>query len=361
MTRVSKRSLPAGRRVITVSDIHGNLPYLRGLLAKLGFSDGDMLIVDGDFLEKGTQSLDTLRFIMRLCEKGVCWVVRGNCDGWHQILGGNMDGFIMDYMLRRPDCVLRQMCRSQGLEVDAGTPLETVKSLLRAHFADEMDFLASLPIAIDTEEHTFVHGGISSRGMLESEPWRCMKNDDFLGQGLSFDKWQIVGHWPVALYREDLCCSEPIILPERHIASIDGGCVLMDDGQLNALIIEPGCEGFAAEHYDGFPVMRALDAQSASERSFYIRWNDSAVEPLSESGGFTRCRHVRTGYVMDVLSERVRPDGRGGFTASDCTDYRLPVAPGDALSVVYSTDRGHFCKKNGVSGWYSGRLAPLGE
>ena len=29
--------LPFGRRVLVVSDIHGNLPFLKGVLAKAGF------------------------------------------------------------------------------------------------------------------------------------------------------------------------------------------------------------------------------------------------------------------------------------------------------------------------------------
>ena len=31
----------SGRRLIAVSDIHANLPYLKGLLEKLSFSDSD--------------------------------------------------------------------------------------------------------------------------------------------------------------------------------------------------------------------------------------------------------------------------------------------------------------------------------
>ena len=362
MSTMVKKILPGDRRALVVSDIHGNLPYLEGLLKKTGFSpERDLLIVDGDFLEKGKQSLDTLRYLMRLVENGCCWVVRGNCDGWHQILSGGMDKFIMKYMLTRPDCVLRQMCREQGLDVMEDTPLGEIKSVLTAHHAAEMDFLASLPIAIDTEEYTFVHGGISRPDMLRKEPWRCMKNDNFLGQGLSFDKWQIVGHWPVVLYRENITDANPIILRDRHIASIDGGCVLKDDGQLNALIIPPGGgDDFECAYYDPFPTARALTAQSASEKSYYIRWGDNAVEPLAFDGEFTRCRHLRTGYEMDIPSDYVRMSKRG-FTVNDCTDYRLPVEPGDLLSVVKRTSRGCLCKKNGVSGWYSGKLEPVGD
>ena len=58
--RIRSLSIPAGRRILVVSDIHGNLPYLRGLLDKAGFGADDELIVAGDFLEKGPETLNTL-------------------------------------------------------------------------------------------------------------------------------------------------------------------------------------------------------------------------------------------------------------------------------------------------------------
>lgn len=40
----------------------------------------------------------------------------------------------------------------------------------------------------------------------------------------------------------------------------------------------------------------------------------------------------------------------------DSTDYRLPVEPGDVLKVVERTSRGILAKKDGVTGWYFGRV-----
>ena len=42
-----------GRRILAVSDIHGNLPFFQGLLQKIRFASEDILILDGDMLEKG--------------------------------------------------------------------------------------------------------------------------------------------------------------------------------------------------------------------------------------------------------------------------------------------------------------------
>ena len=41
---------------------------------------------------------------------------------------------------------------------------------------------------------------------------------------------------------------------------------------------------------------------------------------------------------------------------NECTDYELPLRPGDMVSVVESTSRGYFVKHRGVSGWYRGEL-----
>ncbi|MGE4353364.1 MAG: metallophosphoesterase [Oscillospiraceae bacterium] len=350
--------LPQERRIIVVSDIHGNLPYFQGILHKVGFCDDDLLIIDGDFLEKGENSLELLRLIMKMSSQGNVLALRGNCDGWHEVLdrAGAIDGYALRYMLPRKNALLRQMCRTQGLEVKADTDMRAVKALLTAHFDREMAFLRDLPVIIETRHYTFVHGGVSAHSIEAANPYSVMKNDNFLSQGLSFDKWMIVGHWPVVFYHENITDANPIILRDRKIISIDGGCVLKDDGQLNALIIpHDGSEDFGCAYYDAFPAATALDGQTASKRSYYIRWGDNRVELLESGTEFSRCRHVRTGYVMDILTKYLREEN-GELSCNDCTDYELPVLPGDTLSIVAVTSRGSLCKKNGVSGWYRGRI-----
>ena len=77
--RIERLSPAPGQRILVVSDVHGNLPYLRGVLEMARFGGDDLVIFDGDFLEKGEQSLDTLRYIMALCAEGRAAAVCGNC------------------------------------------------------------------------------------------------------------------------------------------------------------------------------------------------------------------------------------------------------------------------------------------
>lgn len=362
--RVKKLIFQPGRRIIAVSDVHGNLPYLRGLLEKLHFCDKDYLVLVGDMLEKGARSLETLRFVMELCGRGNVFAVCGNCDCWHRLLydsSPEMDAATLDYIVNSANGwgagLLRQMCDEMGLAVTAGSDIAEIKRALEANYGGMFHFLMELPHVLETPDYIFVHGGLPDG---PPETWQadaCMKNDDFLGQGRSFDKWVVVGHWPVMLYGGDVVCANPVIERGRRIISIDGGCVLKDDGQLNGLVIPcAGSDDFSWEYYDAFPRRRAKTAQAPSKKSWYIRWGDNRVRVLRHDGEFCLCEHERTGYRMEILARYLTPAGNGTYIANDCTDYRLPVEPGDELSIVEETGRGVFAKKNGVSGWYFGEL-----
>ncbi len=354
-------SFMKNRRIIVVSDIHGNLEYFNGLLKKIEFTQNDILVINGDFLERGHNNIALLRKVMEMHRSGNTFVVRGNCDGWHEFLdrGSEMDNFIADYMQERPNCFLRNICDDWGMVFTNADDIPKFKEILSSDYAEEMEFLRNLPVIIETDFYTFAHGGVSSNDIDSVNPYSCMKNDNFLGQHLSFDKWMIVGHWPVVLYHHKAPDANPIILKDRKIVSIDGGCVLVDDGQLNALIIpNNGSDDFECVHYDHFPLAKALDCQEQSDNSYYIRWGDNEVDILDRHFDFHCCKHKRTGHVMDILKKNVY-ETPVKVTVNDCTDYRHEICEGDIISIVEESSLGYYCKKNGVSGWYSGRIEYL--
>ena len=149
----------------------------------------------------------------------------------------------------------------------------------------------------------------------------------------------------------------PIILRDRKILSIDGGCSLKVDGQLNALVIPgEGSEDFSWTAWDGLPGAVALDPQEASPDPVNIRWGRSALEVLEPGEETTLCRHLETGRVLPILNRYLRRRSDGTWWCEDSTDYALPVSPGDRLHVVARIKGGALCKKAGVTGWYYGRL-----
>ncbi|MGN1001957.1 MAG: metallophosphoesterase [Oscillospiraceae bacterium] len=362
IARIQRLALPKNRRILAISDIHGNLPYFKGLLEKVGFCRDDILFLVGDFLEKGPHSLDTLRFVMELCRNYTVHVSCGNCDWWYPILNSpdpRVRGSSVWYINAKPQSLGRQMCQKLGVPVTPDMDPEFLRRVLLEGFPAEFDFLCALPEIIETEHYTFVHGGLPQGPPTSWDAWGCLKFDNFLNRSPGFDKWVICGHWPVMLYHENIVDANPVIDREKKIASIDGGCVLKDDGQLNALIIPfDGSEDFTWVAYDPFPAARVRTPQAASEKSWYIRWGDNKVQVLEEGQEFCRCRHLRTGYEMDILTRYLSGDGQER-TANDCTDYALPLRPGDIVSIVEETSRGWFVKHRGVSGWYFGELERL--
>lgn len=360
---VCRRSFPAGCRILAVSDIHGNLPYFQGLLKRVRFSHNDILVLVGDMMEKGAQSLDTLHYIMQLQQDYQVYPVCGNCDGWNRFIdqpSDDMDLHIRDYILYGQSPwqhgLLYQMCEQLGISITPETNMPALRAVLAREFAAEFAFLRNLPTILETEHYTFVHGGLPEGKLEDLDAFRCMKNDAFLLQGRQMEKWCIVGHWPVVLYGGDIICANPIVNRERHIVSIDGGCVLKDDGQLNALIIpENGSEAFTFDYYDPFPVRRVETAQEASKSSAYFRYGDNQVRVLQRGTEFSLCEHIRTGYRMEILTKYLRGNG-DTCICNDCTDYALPLRPGDLVSVVEETGRGYLVKHHGVSGWYYGTL-----
>lgn len=361
-TTVKHIELPANRRVFAVSDVHGNLDYLKGLLEKISFSLDDILILLGDLIEKGPQSIETLQYIIQLCKTHTVHVLRGNCD---RLL---FDDNIPDEWLFRfrnswnGQTVTNEFARKLNLPLNSPDDIAVLRRMVKQEFREEIAFLIDMPVILESDHYIFVHGGIPGEEALQNasalKPWECMKNDDFLGQGHVFrNKWCVVGHWPATLYRKNWPCANPLVSPEQQIVSIDGGCVIKRDGQLNGLCLPvvPSADKFTWHSYDALSVATAVDPQSSSVDSINIRFGDNAIEVLDKGGEFCSCLHLSTGRRIDILTKDLWETDHGTF-CEDSTDYMLPVQPGDQLSIIEQTSRGWLVKKNGVTGWYAGNL-----
>ena len=360
--RVVRPPIQSGRRVLAVSDVHGNLPFLKGALKTAGFTPEDVLVIVGDLLEKGEESLATLRYVMELQRTHTVYMVGGNCDYIDQcfLSGPGLDEKLWPVLHQfwTERSVLIQMAMEIGAVPQRLEELPALRSALLERFPAETGFLLNMPHILEAGNFLFVHGGVPREDRLEElEAYDCMKNDDFRGQGHSFQKWVVVGHWPVTLYNTHIQRSAPLIDYDRHIASIDGGCVLKVDGQLNVLVIPDICgDKLNYTWYDGLPTATALDPQEASTDPVNIRWSDSVVEVLREEGDCVLIHHPTSGRELWLPADFIQRRRDGRTHTEDATDYRLPVIPGDTLSLVRQTQRGCLVKKGGITGWYHGRI-----
>ena len=365
-----------GQRLLVTSDIHGHSHYLDAILRMANFGGDDLLIVVGDLLDKGADSLGVLRRVMRLVRDGRCYTVWGNIDLWrYQRLQGALrskeeaERFYteMTEMNRMyGHDFFSELYGEMGFMPQSGQEVFETLPAVAEHFKEELAFLESLPTIIETPCYRFVHGGLPSPGADLSQvmPMSLMKYNWFLRtareKDMVFDKYTVVGHWPVSLNREDYTDSNPIIDYQTKTISIDGGCGVMLDGQLDLLVIpsyDAPAEACYHYVYDDFPPYIVQKDQDPAPASFFIHWHDDAVTVLELDQDMAYVEHTRTGYRMWVpLAYLYFPSPENitvGISAKcrDCTDYRLPVKAGEVVSMVRKTSRGIMAKKNGISGW----------
>jgi len=71
-------------KIAVLSDIHGNLPALESVVAHVETWQPDLVVVDGDIVNRGPLSLDCLRLVQE----------KQRCEGWN-IVRGNHEDYIV--------------------------------------------------------------------------------------------------------------------------------------------------------------------------------------------------------------------------------------------------------------------------
>ena len=132
---VIRPDFPRGRRIIAVSDIHGNLPFFQALLRKIRLTPQDILVLDGDILEKGGDSLALLRRVMELSRTHTVYPICGNCDGLVLRFfetDALDERFFSFYLPQHPESTLRQLAREGRLDPGLGREREIAR-IIQAH------------------------------------------------------------------------------------------------------------------------------------------------------------------------------------------------------------------------------------
>lgn len=142
-----------------IGDLQGCLDPLQALLGRLP-ADAPLLFV-GDIVNRGPQSLATLRFVRELCEAGRAQALLGNHD-------------------------LHLLAVAQGIR-----PLhddDTLQDILEASDRDDLlDWLRQRPLAVQHEGALFVHAGVlppwtaSQTLALAAEVETQLRGDDLRG------------------------------------------------------------------------------------------------------------------------------------------------------------------------------------
>ena len=364
------KDVDQGKRILVTSDIHGNLEWFKTLLSRAEFSDNDMLVIVGDLIQKGPESLKTLRYVMELCQKDNVTCLMGNVDDFsvyciYSLAEDNAEWFY-NFNCQMRDWYGSSFFFDMALECghDVGSAKEAleIKDEILQRFKKELDFIAYLPVVLETQNYVFVHGGLREKNVADNEKhqtFNLTKYDNFMWDTpYSFDKYVVVGHWPVRLYDNKIIKLNPIIDEEKKIISIDGGCGVTTEGQLNMMIIPAiDCEIESVSHIqcDGFPEIKVLTSQEESTDSLYISWTNRWIKILEKGEKSSYVEHIASKRRLTVPNSYLWSED----TMLDYTDYKLPLKEGDIVKLINVIDEKCLVKKDGIVGWYTGKYEKL--
>lgn len=165
------------KRIFVLSDIHGNFELFNRMLKKIMINKEDLLIINGDSIDRGKDSNQIFDKINSLKNSGVEII--------HLI--GNHEDMLLNYLKRKDVSWL----------FNGG--YETIKSYEKNKniFIKHIEFIKSMPLALIIGKFLIVHAGIDPDKKLEEQERQDMLwiRDRFINVPIKhIDKTIIFGH-----------------------------------------------------------------------------------------------------------------------------------------------------------------------
>ena len=266
-------------RVIAVSDMHAHPEVFSAVLEKVGFCDSDALVIVGDLVNRGEQSLEMLRQVMALARQENVYVLLGNNDAhlleW--VDGKLENGAILRDLQAGNPSIRLEMAKKVALPYETEADAEQIRLAVQAHFQEEIAFLRGLPHILDSDVATFVHAGLQPGDLHRQDPLFCLTVQGFDDQPRCYDKPVIVGHWPASNYNKDIFNANVRVNPHSNVVSIDGGLGVKFFGQMNYYIIHPKTGKKEWGYFDNHHKILVLDDQEANEEYLTVNFPDTKL------------------------------------------------------------------------------------
>ncbi|MFO1442408.1 serine/threonine protein phosphatase [Bacillus sp. Bva_UNVM-123] len=224
------------KRMLAISDIHGNLEKFERLLELVQYDKNeDQLLLLGDFVDRGPHSRAVLNKVIQLKTEGAIALI------------GNHEKMMIEAFQGDPMCLKRwyynggiKTLQNYGYDIDKDDAdywyttdempeLIQINDDIRTH----IEFLKELPFFYETDTHIFVHAGVHPETPIRStDPHTLVWIREEFHLGYKGEKTVVFGHTPTN-YLHD---SNDVYFGKNNIIGIDGGCAY--GGRLNCLDVE---------------------------------------------------------------------------------------------------------------------------
>jgi serine/threonine protein phosphatase 1 len=232
------------KEIFVIGDIHGCMTKFNELL-QYWDPDHQQLVILGDLIDRGKDSLPVILKCMELKEELGAIIIGGNHDEMFLNWLENPNQQATYYYKQGGQETIRSFFNGQDY---ASTLLpETIANLIHEQFQHVVNFLKELPDYYEQGNYVFVHAGVD----LECSNWKDTSKSDFRWIRKPFHvaenktgKIFVFGHTPTYKLNPDKSCN-PWISSCQTKFGIDGGAVF--GGLLLGLLIKEDCyEVYAA-------------------------------------------------------------------------------------------------------------------
>ncbi|MGM0898305.1 MAG: metallophosphoesterase family protein [Bacillota bacterium] len=210
------------KRILAISDIHGELELFNELLEKVGYdASEDQLILLGDYVDRGPDSKGVLERVTELKKQGAI------------VLRGNHDQMMLEAAAGEPGAKGNWSLNGGWSTIQSYDPSSRNMTLPETGlFWEHVAFMMETDYYYETDDYIFVHAGVQPGvPVQETDPYLLMWIREEFYRGYSGEKTVVFGHTPAFMLRGTKDYSA--YFGENRIIGIDGGAAY--GGQLNCL------------------------------------------------------------------------------------------------------------------------------
>jgi len=229
------------KRILAISDIHGEYDKLIKLLDKVEYNNKeDQLIIIGDYADRGQKSKEVVEKCIELQKLGAITLV-GNHDrmftSWITTDSiHNEQMFVQNGGVQTIESYMGRDWIQDGLTYEN---YQIAKEFIKNNYSHHIEFLRQNDIYHELDNYVFVHAGVKpylldwKRSTENDYLWI---RDEFILNPHEYEETFVFGHTPAQFMNEDH--SNNIWFGYKKIG-IDGGACFKG-GQLNCLEIKNG-------------------------------------------------------------------------------------------------------------------------
>jgi Icc-related predicted phosphoesterase len=355
MKHVKLKEQPQNR-IYVISDVHGHDELFKDTITDLQLTADDLLIILGDFVNKGPNSYKTFQYVKELSKRENTFVLKGNHEyAVETILNDPSKGDELLNILHKTEyeTVIDSYLASINIELNQiNTGIELLE-VLSDFKSDYLNFITKLPVVLELPQILFVHGGYQTELDVNKNEYKLLKFDNYTSESVVNEKDVIVGHWPACNLRNDKYDNTPHFHHEKNIITIDGGLGIKTAGELNVLVIDHINGNLFYDFYQKNTFKEGIVVREQffkKEEQYFVNYPHFEIDILEEGHELTKCRHIHSGKEISVINELVNK-GEKNYVALTYINNFLNLKIGSKIEHVLDVGLFSFVKYKNEFGW----------